>query len=294
MLKATHLVDDGVYIVEPVYGFGSDWEVDGIPVPQSRQFTVSDLSKVIRVTRSRGPIIAYESAEGEQITAAAHDDRKATLLIGASQDEDGEHTFPSLDAEFEYRKFIARWRAVYGPEVVTREAATFTIAEVRRNSGDPDIVSLWNAPHINRDATLYSFNRVGFGIRLVSELAKEHGLTLDQPGHSGLRFTKLDGAYAFGEPFEYARGRETCIGTLETCKAEKAELEAGIRAIVRIHAIRKSGKQLLNAGDVLVALQDVQTRLGGIRAQGKSSDEALSAARRRLRDLSSEIAKEQQ
>jgi hypothetical protein len=292
-LKATHLVDDGAYIVEPVYGFGSGgWEVDGLPVPNGNRFVVSDPSKVIRVTKTRGSIVAYESTEGEQLAPAAYDDKKATLLIGATTDNDDDWVFPNLDAEFEYRKFIARWKVVFGPEVVTRTPATFELAEVRRNSGDPDIVSLWNAPHTNRDATLYSFNRATFGMKLVAELAKAHGLTLDQPNHSGLRFAKLDGAYAFDDSYGYTHGRETFIGTLETCKQEKAELEARVRSIVRGYVIKKEGKPLVNAGDVLVALQHVQASLSVIATKGEASKDALSMARKRLRDLAAELVKD--
>jgi hypothetical protein len=282
-LEAIHLVDDGVYIVSRAWGY--EYEVDGLTVPTGSEIVVTDPARLVRVERRSGPVLAWQDAQGNLLPNEIYEAQKQVLLEGSARDDEGELTFPDLDAEFEYRKFVARWAIPQrGPEVVERTPVDLKVVEVRVNSGDPDIVSLWNAPHVVRDASLYQFDRTAYLRRTVRELAEASGLAVDIPTHSGVRFAKLDNEYAFNDSFDTSRGN-LFIGTLQQCKDEKQKWHSRVAEIVNRHAIKKSGKPLTNAGDVLLALSDLRARLANVAPKGRSSESELGAVRKRIGDL---------
>lgn len=285
-LNAIHLIDQGSYLVDRSWSL--ELEVDGIPIPSgSSQIVAQSLDRILVVTRRQGEVLTYRDAEGATITAADHAQQKTALLEGVTTD-DGDRLFPSLDAEFAYRKFEARWKVgERAPDVVTKLPAEVQITEVRTSSGDPDIVSLWNAPHVKRDATLYSFDRDSFMVRLCKTLCADSGLALDMKMTSSgewdyLRFAKIDGEYAFGDTFDKCKG--TFISTLAECAAEKERCRERVASIVRVHAIKKADQPLLNAGDVILGLRDVHRRLSSLSVKGSGTND-LGYARKRLTDL---------
>lgn len=272
-LKAIHLVDEGAYLVES--GYGEEYEVDGMKMPQKA--VVQSLDKIVRVKRIPPHIVAYTDASGARLTAAEYADKSAELLTGAHR-EDGELQFPSLEAEFEYRKFAERWcNREYSEQTAVREPASAEVTEIRVESGDPDIVSLWNSPHVRNDVRLYSLNRDALMIRTAMEQCAAAGLSFDNATHSGLRFAKIDGAYAFDDTFSESR---PFIGTVEQCRAEKAKCIDRVTRIVRPRAAQKKGVTLSNAGSVLLALKDVQRLLLGVRAKQDTASSLVSARER--------------
>lgn len=285
-LKAVHLVDQGAYLVEHPWGFG-DLEVDGLPAPR-QTFVVQDPRSILRVTRRRGAVLAYVDADGESISAGEYMAQREALIEGSTVDDEGTRVFPSLDAEFEYRKFMARWQeGAREPDAVTKEPVELEISEVRVDSGDSDIVSMWNAPHMQRDRTLYAFDRDRFMVRLCRELCAKGGLDYDNSRTGGeqwdyLRFAKIDGQYAFDDSFDRARG--SFIGTLAECKAEKARCHERVARVVHRYALKRADAQLLNAGEVALALRDLQKRLNNVYAKASSSAD-LAHARKRLAEL---------
>lgn len=285
-LKAVHLVDDGAYLVER--SWGDEIEVDGLPMP-GNSFVVQSLDRILIVTRKHGELLNYRDAEGNTISAEEHDRIRAALLEGSTTDDDGDRTFRSLDAEFDYRKFEARWQAGdRAPDTVTKLPAEVEVIEVRVNSGDPDIVSLWNAPHVQRDATLYKFDRDRFMVALCVAMCAEAGLALDNKGMFGgganddLRFAKIEGAYAFDESF--AKSRAPFVGTVAQCKAEKDKCRERVTRIVNTHAAKKHGDPLTNAGTVLLSLRSLSDTLSGVRAKADYVGN-LNSARKELTAL---------
>jgi hypothetical protein len=285
--KAVHLVDDNTFLVELPWGVEA--EVDGITV-SGRQCVVQSLDRVLIVTRKPGELLNYRDPDGVTISADEYNAVRAALLEGCVHDEDGDRTFPSLDAEFEYRKFEARWqRGDRAPDTVTKLPAEAEVTEVRVNSGDPDIVSLWNAPHVVRDAAMYSFDRDRFMVALCKALCSEAGLSLDNRNtlfcneeKDDLRFAKIEGGYAFDDSFN--KSRQAFIGTLEQCKAEKAKCRARVENIVNVHAAKKHGNRLANAGTVLLSLRSLSNRLSGVRAKADYVGN-LNGVRKELAEL---------
>lgn len=286
-LKATHLVDDGVYLIDRQRGF--EYEVDGMPTPPG-QFVVKTLDSIVQVTRTRGELLNWRDADGNTLTAAEYAEQKAALLVGATQDDDLDWHFPNLDAEFAYRKFLAQWQpGDRAPDAVTRTPVEAEVVEVRVNSGDPDIVSLWNSPTLHVDQRLYSMSRDSVMLKAFNELCAAADLKTEVPHHSGLRFAKIEGDYAFDATFD--ESKTPFIGTLEACKAEKAARIARVTAVVRAHEAKKRGLHLQNAGAVALGLKKVQTNLSGVRSK-QDTAASLNAAKRDLAALISAIERE--
>lgn len=278
-VTAVHLIDEGAYIVTLPYG--DSFEVDGIPVTGTREVVVQNLAGVARVVKTAGEPLHWASVDGETILAADYQAERMALLEGAS--DDGDLSFPTLDAEFAYRKFIARWtQQVRAEPRIKREPVEFEVVEVRVRSGDPDIVSLWNSPNVENDRRLYRVNRDGVMIARFRELCAEHDLGYVIPTYSALRYAQVEGAYAFDDSFN--ESRQPFIGTLEQCKAQKQSLRERVERQVRPHAMKKSGAQMQNAGEVALALRGIAATLMSVRAK-QDTAASLVSARRQITEL---------
>lgn len=277
-LTAIHLVDEGVYLLKK--GYGHEYEVAGLLAPDG-EFVVSSLTNIVRVERRAGEIAYWKDADGNTLLALDYNNKLTELLSGAERDDDGDYTFPSLDAEFEYKKFRARWKT---PEraagSVTRTPVDVAVAEVRVRSGDEDIVSLWNSPDLQHDQRLYRFSRDPVMVREAAAQCAANGLTYENGMHRGyLRFAKIEGVYAFDDSFN--ESRRSFIGTLEQCKAEKAKCIDRVTSIIRVHSAMKRGAALRNAGEVLLSLRGVLRQLQGVYAK-QSSTSSLASIRTQL------------
>jgi hypothetical protein len=288
-LKAIHLVDEGVYLVDRPWS--GQYEVGGLAAAPQGQLVVKSLDSVVHVETRQGELLNFKDESGEVMSAADYAAQRLELLKDSTVDDDGNREFKTLEAEFVYRKFADRWKAGdRAPNTVIRTPAEIEVTEVRVNSGDPDIVSLWNAPDLHQDVRLYSLNRDGVMVKAFHEQCREAGLTFENDSHpSYLRFAKIEGEYAFSDAFN--QNKRPFTGTLAQCKAEKAHCIQRVTAVVSLRAAKKRGIQLQNAGTVLIALQGVQTNLAGVRAR-KDSDASLSGARKRLTSLIADIQKE--
>ncbi len=288
-MDAIHLVDEGAYLVE--LGWGGTYEIDGIEVGSNKTVVVESLDKIIAVSTRHGEIVSYTDGEGNEITAADHALQRGNLL-GRAFREAGEWTFPDLDAEFEYKKFMARWKTPKrAPDVVERSPVEAKIAEVRTNSGDPDIVSLWNAPSTHDQRKLYRVNIGNVMVATFHDLCQKHGLKGDnEQNRDYLEFAKIEGSYAFSGSGFKDRENRPFTGTLAQCKAAKEDAINRVQAVVVVHAAKKNNVGIPNAGDVVLKLKSVRTNLMGVRA--KSGTEAsLRGACTAVDDLISAITK---
>lgn len=287
-LDAVHLVDDGVYLVSGKYGYS--FEVDGLPAPKN-DFVVQSLDSIQQVVHKRGPFLNYKNGAGETMTAEAYGAEVARLLEKSYRDSDGEIQFSLLDDEYAYRKFISSW--VVGdrePDTIERLPVEVQVTEVRVNSGDPDIVSLWNSPQMDLDKTLYQLDRDVIMARTFYEACQQGNVKGDNENHTYLRFAKIEGSYAFNDSFYQSRQKFT--GTLEQCKAEKAVCIKRVRDIVAVHVAKKYGDSLRNVGDVLIRLQEVQRNLQAVRVASKSTAASLTIAKQQLAKLIERIGAE--
>lgn len=286
-LKAIHLVLEKAYLLDSVWGI--DLELDGEPLPRSQQVCLPKLDGIVQVSKRIGDITHYADATGEQISPDQYKDEKSRLLAHASdeEDDDGNPVFSSLEDEFAYRKFRQRWSAVRGPDWIERTPVEFEITEVRTNSGDPDIVSLWNSRAMLAEQCLYQIDTDGVMNRAFHAACSEAGLIHDNEGRAYLRFAKIERQYAFDNSFDESKRK--FVGTLEQCKAHKAASIKRVTDIVEIHAAKKRGTALRGAAQVLFALQGIQTNLMGVRPKNDTAP-SLLAARKSVAALIEEIA----
>lgn len=278
-LKVVHLVDEGAYLVERTWG--QTLEVDGMPAPQG-DFVVKSLDSIRRVVTAPREVIAHKSKAGETMLPAEYLEKRGALLLGSWTEDDGETIFPNLDAEFAYRKFKDQWTiAEWSEPVVTREPVECVITEVRVQSGDPDIVSLWNAPSAG-DARLYSLDRDGVMLLAARQQCEAAGLTFTNDKFEHLQFGKIEGAYAFDATFNASR--RPFIGTLAQCQEEKAACIDRVTRVVQLQAAKKRGVTLRNTAHVIGSLEEVAGMLAGVTTTGKSAN-GFAKAKARLREI---------
>ena len=290
-LKAIHLVNEGSYIVTRGY---HNLEVKGIPV-HGDTFVVSDLSSILSIRIVRGVIIHYVNEQGEIKSVESYQSEKNELLVGATQDSEysGCYSFSDLYKEFAYRRFHKTWTSVYGEDRVEKEPVTVELTEVRTNSGDPDIQSLWNAPGMNAKSHLYSLDRLAISVREFKVYCETHELTYTLGGgsHSGIRFAQIDGKYLGFDDMDYSRG-SLFIGTLKQCKQEKERLQKRVETEVKLFIAKYRTKPgLKNAGDVLNDLDHIYRTVSSI-SPTKASRSTYVSALGKIQKLREEVRRE--
>ena len=233
-VQLIHLVDEGVYLLEQNTWPVQQLQVDGLPVKPPA--VLQDPSRLERLVPGARVVDHYIDAEGSRRDSKLWCAERDRLLGRADADGD----FDNLDDEYAFKKFEARWSPVYVEEPARVEPVEYEVVEIRVNSGDPHIRSLWNSPHVEHDRRLYRVNQGEVAHDAAIRLAKEHGLALDIPSHSGLRFAKAEGQYIYDDQLDFSRARPF-IGTLEQCKAEKKRVLALVEPPLMAAAAKKRG-----------------------------------------------------
>lgn len=284
-LSAVHLVDEGVYLVESQH---FELEVGNLPTPKYKPFTVTSLESIMRVERKSGPILRRLAKynNDESIDEADYQSQLA-ILRSVGFEEDGDLRWPNLEAEFNYRRFVEKWTTIErGPEIIERTPVEFKVVEVRTSSGDPDIVSMWNAPQaIECQRALFSFNRTAYMMGVARDLCARAGLPLEIPSHSGLRFAKIYGDYAFNDDKLFDEIKTPFIGTLEQCKAEKQARYRNVANVVERFSLKRENKPLVNAGSVILSLDSIRKQVASLAVRKATDVRDRDAICKRIFDL---------
>lgn len=268
-VNAVWLVQEGVYLVTlPHHGSRTYYVIADIKVT-TNTVTVKSLDEISAYRNIDGRISHFSDKNGESLSVEEYDKILTELKSKGNLDGYYDVVFSDIDDEYEYKKFISRWSAVYNPPTVELVPLEFVITEIRINSGDLDIVSLWNSPNI-RDNHLYSFNRLSFSIKYFKFLCEESDLKYSLPNHGGIRFAKVNENYIFDESFNFS-GHPNFIGTLEQCKNEKKKILEDIKREVIVH-IKGKESELLNAATVLDALKQIKNSFARVTVISKSRD----------------------
>jgi len=283
-LKAIHLINEGSYIVTRGY---HSLEVDGFPV-HGNTFVVSDPSSIKSVRKIRGVITHYVNEQGDIKSVECFTSEKNALLVNATEDQEysGCYSFSDLDEEFAYKRFCKTWTSVYDEDRVEKEPVTFELTEVRTNSGDPDIKSLWNAPNMEAKAHLYALDRNGLAIEAFDSKCLKLGLKFVIPNHSGVRYATIDGKYLFDDNMDF--GRKLFVGTLEQCKQEKESIRRRVNRAVDLYVAKKNNVDLVNSAEVLGNLYTLHSQVSKITPM-KVSRSVHLASTKLIRDLITKI-----
>lgn len=286
-IEAVHLVNEGAYLVELPYG--RSFEVGGMPI-KVHSVVVQSLSELVEVTRTHSTPASYKNESGSVVISAADYTMRRAELLRDSYLDDGARVFPSLDAEFAFRRFEREWVVhEITPAVETRAAVTdVQVVEVRTDSGDPDIVSLWNSPMTHVDRKLYKLNIDRVMVAAAQSLCADFGLTFyNDVAHSAhLRFAKIEGEYAFDDSFN--QSSRPFIGTRAQCQQKKADYIERVRLIVAVKAAKKNGVKLANAGHIAERLANVGRTLSRVTSKAHTQA-ALHSARQDVDSLLRDI-----
>lgn len=288
-VKAVRLVEDGLYILEPTWG--QVLQVNGVNCPAGQRSVVSDPNQV-KVVRTYPVGVSHYQKKGDPGVTITPEQFATQLAekIAGREDKDGDIDFESLEQEYEYKKFMASWEAVLLPPKTEHLPIELDVVEVRRESGDPDIVSLWNAPHVAEVRSgLYELKREAADLRAFRERCALHGLVAEVPSHSGLEFAKVGAKYIFDRA-TYQHPKSPFIGTLEQCKEEKAKRVAAVNAAVDMVAAALSPAPLKGAGAVIEQLSEILSMLRRVEAKADSRA-GLNVSRTRLTELIDQLVR---
>lgn len=255
-LKATHLVNDGSYLVHRSHHNGL--EVDGIHVT-ANTFVVSDPTTILNVRVFQPAVTHYENETGSTLSVESYMEQKSDLASKGTPEEgySSSYVFDNLDDEFAYKRFLKTWKPVFGESRTEKEPVKLDVVEVRTNSGDPDIQSLWNSPQCATKAHLYTLDRTAISLRDFKACCEAHGLDYNIPSHSGIRFAKIDGKYAGFDDMDFSKS-PPFIGTLDQCKAEKLFLYKRVTNAIKLYIAKYRTKPALkNAAEVLSDLDTI-------------------------------------
>lgn len=281
-VPAVFLVEDNLYLVEP-RGWAQRLYVNGVEAPPGR-LVVSDPKSVSVRVAYPAPLLYYKRSEapgeGARMAPEEYAAERAALVRGR-EDDDG-IDFESLEHEYAYKKFMATWKPVYGEPRVEFVPVDLEVLEVRRESGDPHIRSLWNAPDVvEQRRGLYVLSRLAAAVDAFKERCALRGAKYDIPGHGGLEFVKAEGAYVFGNN-EARRFGADYIGSLQDCKDTKAADAAFVNAAVDLVMAKKSSVPITgNLGALITELNEIKHALDSCSVHEKHRN-AYAAARARL------------
>lgn len=253
-VNAVWLVQEGVYLVTlPHHGSRTYYVVADIKVT-TNTVTVKSLDEISAYTTIDGGISHYLNKNDERLSVEEYNESLTELESKGYLDDYDDIVFGDIDDEYEYKKFISRWRAVYNPPPVRPLPLEFVVTEIRTNSGDPDIISLWNSPTVNNK--LYSFDRHRFSLKYFQFLCERKEFVNTVPSHGGLRYAQINNKYIFDSTFDWSK-HPAYIGTLEQCKQEKQKILEAIERTINIHTKSKDA-ELVDAAGVLEALYKIR------------------------------------
>jgi hypothetical protein len=258
-LKATYLVNEGSYLIQRSHTSAS-LEVDGIPVT-ANTFVVSDPTTILSVRVLQRAITHYERENGDTLSVELFGEESRRLISKGTPEEgySSSYVFDNLDDEFAYKRFLKTWKPVFGESRTEKEPVKLDVVEVRTNSGDPDIQSLWNSPQCVTKAHLYTLDRTAISLRDFKACCEAHGLDYNIPSHCGIRFAKIDGKYLGFEEMDFSQS-PPFIGTLDQCKAEKLSLYKRVTNAVKLYIAKYRTKPALkNAAEVLSDLDTIRS-----------------------------------
>lgn len=289
-LKATYLVNEDAYLVRR--GYCSTLEVDGIPVTVNT-FVVSDLSTILDVRTVLGTITHYTGENGGTLSVELFREESRRLSSKGTPEEGYSSCFlfDNLDDEFAYKRFIQRWKPVFGESHTVKEPVTVELTEVRTDSGDPDIQSMWNSPQCETKAHLYTLNRTAISIRDFKACCEAHDLNYSLPSHGGIRFAKIDNIYVGFDDMDFTKYPEF-VGTLEQCKAQKLSLYKRVEDAINLYIAKYRTKAgLKNAAEVLSNLKTIHSMVLKISPM-KASREAHTVALGAINELVTAVRRE--
>lgn len=239
-IKLIKIEDCGLYVFKVPRG---NWIIDGKKVATSNYETeVQSKSNEIRKIDYVSYISHYETDNGESLSRDEYDMKIDALtnnkqwIIGG--DLDG---FPTLEDEFNYRKFRDKWRAVCKNREVISDPIPIVETLIKLETGNPYISSIYLTSDILEG--IYVYRRYDALLNIVKEKFEQLGMEFKDKcsysqtenakiwgnsSHSGLEYVVAFGSYIFGEKYRLSKNA-VVKGTLEYCvsafEKDKSDIE---------------------------------------------------------------------
>lgn len=216
VLKATSIDDIGVTVVELPQGtYLIDEEIvtSELSWPSSnRQVSVKDLDNIRQIIK-RNILVSFVDKDGCDLSVDEYEVTKLELLKHSTYNEYSDHPeWDSLESEFEYRKFMQRWKPVYKEETSYSEPLLVDKTHIRQDTGNPYIVAGFLTGRA--DVPLYSYSRTVAVTSLLEKKFESLGMVFQQnvnyaqtqgkkiwgnSTHSGLEYVTAFGSYIIGK-----------------------------------------------------------------------------------------------
>ena len=216
VLKAISIDDIGVTVVElPPGTYLIDMEVVTSQLSwnsPNRQICVKDLDNICQIIK-RNILVNYVDKNGCDLSVDEYEVTKIELLKHSTYNEYSDHPeWDSLESEFEYRKFMQRWKPVYKEETSYSEPLLVDKTHIRQDTGNPYIVAGFLTGRA--DVPLYSYSRTAAVASLLNKKFESLGMVFQQnvnyaqtqgkkiwgnSTHSGLEYVTAFGSYIIGK-----------------------------------------------------------------------------------------------
>lgn len=224
--------------------------VDNKPVSldKTENVQVLDINNVKPITRK--PVVCrYEDADGNVLSVDDYGKATSELLYRSTHDEYNSRTWASLDDEFNYKKFIQRWNAIYRDIESIGDPYSFEIVESTIDTGNKFISS----DYINggTDPLLFSYNRPAAVHEIVRSKFTQLGMVFGgeiayqetnrkkvwgNSTHSGIRYVTAFNTYVFNDAWDVKYSpRGTLEQVLAKYNSDKKELESIIELRYKEH-----------------------------------------------------------
>ena len=216
VLKATSIDDIGVTVVELQPGtYLIDEEVVTSQLSwnsHSRQVSVKDVENIRQIIK-RNILVNFIDKDGCELTSDEYEQTKCGLEKHNNYNDILDETeWDSLESEFEYRKFMQRWKPVYKEETSYSEPLLVDKTHIRQDTGNPYIVAGFLTGRA--DVPLYSYSRTAAVAGLLEKKFESLGMVFQQnvnyaqtqgkkiwgnSTHSGLEYVTAFGSYIIGK-----------------------------------------------------------------------------------------------
>ena len=314
VLKVVSIDDLGINIVELPCG---TYLIDGEIVSHSgfnsynskHQVSAKDVEN-IRAVFKTNVLIGYKPVQGgitdDILSVESYDDFIIELKSKCTEYEDGEQELESLEAEFEYRKFVFQWKAVYKEETSYSEPLLIDRSHIRQDTGNPYIVAGFLTG--KADVPLYEYNRTQSVNQLLHAKFKslgfefKEGLSYSQTEgkklygnstHSGLEYVTAFGKYIIGKD-KVRLTQGTFKGSFEYLESiylkDKEWIESLIQTGYNLHFRNQQASGVL-LSDVYNGVKTAMNYVNTMDVKVKSETSKRSAVNK-LQDLLKLVEKE--
>lgn len=298
--KVVQIDSSGIYKVK---SSGDIFEHKYSTMGATTNVVVNSWNDLVKLNKKEVVDFIEHKETKERISELKYLDLEKELLSKRVYDEEEyQHTWESLDDEFNYRKFIASYDRVFKTVYFEEEVLIEEIKDVVLETDNPFIKSGFVLGEGFSNFNVYTYLRPQAVMQIVRDkmkslgaeyLGEASGFTDKTEGklawttstHSGIRYAKFAGRYLFSDSWNIKSNRR---GTLEQTISYYEEDKKLLESIIDEAYLREFGKyECANTKAITGSLNKLDTainRLWEIKASVKTIDKQ-SSCNKLLKDV---------